>query len=256
MVLSILLIIFLLEIYQMSQRNFKFQHKLNMMQDNAIIALDILRTDIKKAGYIGCARLTDDFPVYASATFLITPQNKLSGTDTAIIVRHAAFAGVQLKEMVDASTLYVTNEEHLSSGNTLILSDCAHIEIFQAEKIFANKDRQKIITSHALHTYFSPLSEVDELIENRYFVAKTNRVNRVGLPIFALYVENNKHQKLELVDGIDDLQFFYSVNLSGKITDFPAKEINDWSKVVGVSIRLKTKNYSKYNDWYAYVSLS
>ena len=61
MVIGLLLISFLLETYTTSKQSYALQSALSQLQDNAKTAIDILKSDIHKAGYIGCPYLSHDF---------------------------------------------------------------------------------------------------------------------------------------------------------------------------------------------------
>ena len=65
--IGLLLMSGLIEIYLTSQRAIKLQKQLLEIQTNAQLVSDILHTEIKKSGNIGCAKLTDEFPIISHA---------------------------------------------------------------------------------------------------------------------------------------------------------------------------------------------
>lgn len=254
--LSLLLLSFLLGIYLTSQHSYRLQAALNHIQDNAKTAIDILNSDIKKSGYIGCARLTVDFPMVSSVDYSLTPQNKLVGTHSEIIVRHAAFPSAELQEtMHDAQTLDVSKETRFSAGDILLVSDCAHAEIFQAEAVSSSRASQKIIASHPLHHQFNQYAEVSCVEINKYFIAKTRRSNQDGSPVYSLFIEDISHHKTELVEGINRMQIHYYFVQKGKLTEISASQIDDGSKVAGIAINMELVSHPIKKTWYTFVSL-
>lgn len=254
--LGLLLVSFLLGIYIASQRSYRLQAALTQIQDNAKTAITILKSDIRKAGYIGCPRLTHDFAVASYPPYSLTPQNKLVGGDSEIIVRHVEFPGVVLNELMrDDLTLYTSMDVRFSAGDTLVISDCKAAEIFQVKKIFFLQHLQKIIPTHPLHNRYEPYAEISRLEVNKYLIAKTKRKNQDGSPVYSLFIEDINLYRTELVQGINRMQIFYSVDRGGKLIDTAADEIADWSKVVGVAIDLDLIAFPIKKTWHMYVAL-
>src|SRR3989338_6434759 len=52
---------------------------------------------------------------------------------------------------------------------------------------------------------------------NTFFIAKTKRFDRSGLPVYALYLKDTNHHKMELVAGISRIRFSYTLFENGKI---------------------------------------
>lgn len=208
MVLALLLISFILEIYLASRKSQQFRAALNQVQNNANSAFSVLGTEIRRAGYIGCARLTKEFPVHAYGYYSLTPKNKLIVLDNnKFTVRYAGYPGVILKKIPeDDLTLYTSADIRFSSGDILIISDCKQAEIFQVDKTSLKNGLQKITVKYPLHYPFSPYAEISKLEINTYFIFKTNRKSRDGKPIFALYVADIKGRKMELVEGINSMK--------------------------------------------------
>lgn len=253
--LSLLLISFLFEMYTASQRGYQLQIALNHLQDNAKTAIDMLNSDIRKAGYIGCSRLTNNFPVISYSPYLLTSQTKLMGKDEEISIQHMEFPGLVLKELLqDNSTLYVSNEINVHKKDILVISDCQHAELFQVENVYSTSEYQKITTFFPLHNQYKENAEIGHLIKNRYFVAKTNRKDKMGLPIYSLFVEDIKN-KTELVEGVKRIKLLYSILNGDNLIELQAKEINDWSRVVGVAIELEMVSFPLNKIWHSYVAL-
>ncbi|TAK78792.1 MAG: hypothetical protein EPO11_00915 [Gammaproteobacteria bacterium] len=254
-VIGLLLISSLVEIYLSSQRGYRLQDALNHLQDNAKLATNFLKSDIQQAGYIGCARLTNDFPIASySSSYAITPQNKLTGSDTQFTVRHLVFPNVILKTMQDASTIEVSKEINIHAGDVLIIADCNKAEIFQAESVSSSQQSQKIITTSPLQNKYEAYAEIGPFEINTYYIAKTDHTEKNGTPIYSLFVKNNDGNT-ELVENINHMQLTYSIYQDGKLTDVPASEVDDWSRIRGVAIDLDLVSSTLKKTWHLYVAL-
>ena len=253
--ISLLIISSLVEIYLASQRGYHVQDALNHLQDNAKTASDFLKADIQHAGYIGCPLLTNDFPIATySNEYSITPQNKLIGTDTQLTVRRLTFPNVVLKNMQDASTLYVSKEVTLHAGDILMISDCYHAEIFQAQTVSSSQSSQKIITTTPLQNKYELYAEVGEFTINTYYIDKSDHHEKDGSPIYSLFVKTIDG-KTELVAGIHHMQLAYSLYQEGKLIDVPANKVTDWSSIVGVAIDLDLHSSQINKTWHVYVAI-
>ena len=66
-------------IYLAQQKASTQLQALSRLEENALIAANILRDDIHNAGYIGCAKFTEDFPIRNFTSYKnFKPQNVLT----------------------------------------------------------------------------------------------------------------------------------------------------------------------------------
>ena len=72
------------------------------------------------------------------------------------------------------------------------------------------------ITIHALEFPGSSKKGMENS-RNTFFIAKTKRFDRSGLPVYALYLKDTNHHKMELVAGISRIRFSYTLFENGKI---------------------------------------
>jgi hypothetical protein len=93
---------------------------------------------------------------------------------------------------------------------------------------------------------------------NTYFIGKTKRNDARGNFIYALYQLDNQHRKLELVEGINDMKIQYTLLENNKMIERSAEEINNKSKIIGLSIMLTLTSLNTVplqKNEYMYVSL-
>lgn len=191
-------------IYLAAQKNFSLQSELSDIHENAYIAIELLNSDIRKAGYIGCAKLTEDFPLKNFFQYGMNLKNKISSTQNEISVRHAGRHHANLIEpMQDYSKLSVTAQPRFSEGDILIISDCTAAEIFKVGHVFNTKEIQQITPSEPLSNLYDKNAEVSQFEVNTYFIGETDRQRRSGEPIFALFKKDIHDQKSELVEGVN-----------------------------------------------------
>lgn len=251
-----LLIAFLLKVFLITQNNYHLQAALNHIQANAKTAIDILSEEVHKAGYIACPKLTQDFPIRSYQIYSITSQNKLTGTDTELLIRQAEYPNVVLNEsMYDDSILYISNEMHFSAGDILIISDCKQAEIFQVAAISIYQKAQKIISTQPLHHRYTQYAEVSKVKINKFYVAKTGRMHTDGSHVYSLFMEDIKQRKIELVDDINYMRILYLLTSNNEVVEESAQEVKDWSRVIGAAIELEVVSPPLKKIWHMYATL-
>lgn len=255
--LGLLLVQFLLGIYLAVQQSAEWQADLYDIEQNGFAIIDRLTTDIKKAGYIGCARLTADFPIAANQEERLTVLNRITGEGLErLTVRYMnPTSSTLLKTMTDNTHLTISRGPTFAAGDVLIIADCTQAETFKVKKIDKSHDgKRSITTEHPLLERYSAMAEIGHFEIHRYAVKPTKRFYPNGSRIFALYFSNRK-QDIELVAGVHKLKLTYDVAEGGIIRTLEAKQITDWSKVVGVALSMCLTSLSFHKIWYGYFPL-
>ena len=256
-VISMLMLNIIMQIYLTIEHNIQIQAALYQLQNDAEDVTNLMRTEIKKAGHIGCAKLTSDFPIIPYHEYSVTAFNKLRENNAhELTIRYAETSGAVLTEnMRDTRNLIASLDVQFSVGDLLLISNCYRAEIFQVAKIKISKSRQEIIPSSALHDRYEKNAEISRLVINKFYLAKTHRKHVDGSFISALYLENIKHRKMELIENIEQLEFNYSLNDGSEVL---VNEVRDWSEVMGVGLEWQfvTAMFKKRKKGYLYVALS
>lgn len=267
--LGLLIVSFLWEIFTAVKHGQHLQIALHNIQTHAKQAIDILAADIHQAGYLGCARLTREFPLVSFAPYQLLATTKLQGYDgisDAVTIRHASYpAAILMRDMqqkkadfhsfANYSILYASNIVRFAEGSILLIADCQSAEIFVAKHVIhLSNGLQKIISNKPLHTNYLKNSEISYLVENHYFIGKTKYQYADGSVISALYVKKINHRKIELVDGVEDMKIIYFVKQHHTYIRQHARDITDWSRVVGVSVELLLKALPFKKTWYLYAA--
>lgn len=242
----------IISIYLMSQQSARLQSALTEIQENALLATSIITKDVKKAGYIGCARLTSHF-VLPYANYSLEPQTRLRGDAHSVTLAFASFPSASLLQPIHGTSLIVSESPLFKPNDIAILSDCKHAEIVNVISAYQRQAKQYVQLS-MLHYAYDATAELSPFIINHYYVEKTNRNNQAGLPIYALMKEDINHRKTELISGLSKLSLRYSVNDNAGLRELPASEIVDWSSVDGIQVVFELMSFPLTKSWIAYMT--
>lgn len=246
--LSLFLFSLLFILYFSCRQSIFLQTTLNDVRHTAQSAIDILRTDIHLAGYIGCPKLDSNFPIIHYPPYVVSPAHKLLGNDAEIMVRHATVPPVSLLSMHDQSTLNASDEIHFSAGDVLLISDCHKAEVFRAKFVYLSNHMQQIILASPLHDYYKTKAEISRMEINKYFIDR-HRTSSF------LMLEDINHRKHTLLDGVQNMRVTYFIQQAEKIILTQSKDIDDWSKVRGVLIELDIVSSTIKKTWYTSIAL-
>lgn len=192
----------------------------------------IFQTEVNAAGYIGCHALTNDFYIHHSY-FNLTLDNRLAGDDHQLMVRYASPQANDIAEIsADGWSLTVNESPNIAALSWMLISDCRHAELVFVKKILRYKNRQKITLSQPLAYHYQSYAELSKLRYHRFFLDE----NKQGIK--GLYVVDQSGQKTELIAGLDSLAFNYLEKNHGLVQQKAAADIEDWSSIVGISMRI------------------
>lgn len=242
-ILSALLSSYLIAIYLAAQKTTDSLNALASLQESATIATTLLKNAIETAGFIGCPRLTEKFPLINHTTVPFEVTNKITKTsEGTLTVRRGSMQGATLaKEMRGVGTLYVRDGVGFKTGDVLLVSDCKTVDIFIANEVSVASDHtQKIISNEPLSRLYQSDAVLRKLEMDTYSIKDTLRKSESGKPIYALYLENSEGHHSELVDGIDAMQIQFN---------------SHDSEIRGVSITLDLDAISFQKTWYIYAAL-
>jgi type IV pilus assembly protein PilW len=257
MVLSLILMSVLLQLYLYSQKSYQLQQAWYQLQRNGNLVGEMLTSAVRKAGYVGCVRVTENFPLIPSQTHLLTMKNRLYvNAMNALIVRHASDQSVILKEkMTDNKRMVMGTEVHFSAGESLLISDCKQAEIIEVAESYISRDKQMVLATRPLHYTFDPYAQISRLEMNSYLVKKTNRKHKNGNAVYALYVQDSKGRHTELVEGVNKINIYYTFHRHGTWIETPAADKNPSQDLLGLLFEIELSSPPIVKKWYAYAAL-
>jgi len=265
--LGLLLITSLYELYISNKNNYHLQEGLSRLQENGRLAGHILNQGIRGAGYIGCSRYQDNFPltnIPAQTGMQFKPQDIIKGyhasgrswtpslpknlsrkvkpdTDAITVTQVVTPLASLVTDMTDTQHLLTTSNAKFKKNELLLISDCQHADVFKVS--YASRSSrtttQKITTAHPLHNYYKKYADVGELISTSYYIRKTTRKNNEGQRIYSLYRINSGSRAEELIEGVQDMHIEYGVSNNDTLLIYKkANQITDWQHVRSVRIAL------------------
>jgi len=249
--LSSLIFTSVISVYLVVQRNFKTQDSLNSIHENSEIAMHILTDNIRMAGYIGCAKLSNHHYLSQYLAYSLFPSTKIFGaksySDEITVRRINPKSAALATPAYLSSVIYASAKPRFKKEDVAVISDCKQAEIFQIKNIINLNGVQKIITYKPIIFEYAKNSEVSLFESSTYFIAKTQRKYRDKKYVYALFVKNNNSPQVELAEGIEGMQLTYDVMNNNKIHALKAEQVSDWSKVIGVAISLKVASVHDFS---------
>jgi Tfp pilus assembly major pilin PilA len=195
-------------IYLAVEQTYQRQHALQLQQAVARHVTELLTDEVHAAGYIGCARLTPEFPVQPFMRHTLTVQNALVVDDKTITVRYQSYPGASLvANMRSLSQLKADMTVIYHPGQLLLISDCSHAEIFEAAYIIIKNDVQLITTLQPLHYLYLQYAEIGAMTTHHYHLARSRHQQGKRRMVNALVrIDGNGNARKE-VDGMEQLIF-------------------------------------------------
>ena len=143
----------------------------NHQAGEAEVIMDTIVGEVHQAGYIGCAHLTEHYPIF-SVVFSLTADNHLVIERDKLIVRHASIQHANLIEINQPSLLVTDFGVRFKKDDLLILSDCTHAEMFIVKNVLIRHHKQILIPKEPLQGAFQPDAEVSRMVMNQYYLYK------------------------------------------------------------------------------------
>lgn len=279
MTLGLILMTAVIQIFIGSKQSYRVTDNTSRVQENGRYAVEALSSDIRMAGYLGCAKnasvnnmaspptsswiqFTQAIVGYTAASVLassgLTSAEVLAGTDV-IQIQRASSSGATLR--VNNSTTAQIQITGITTGfatdDILVISDCASADVFRANSVSNSGGMTNITHSSASNTsnffannkIYGSNAEILRLSSDIYYVGSgtgtcpANMLCRGSINtanFSALAVE-------QLVDNVEALTFLYGIDTDGdaaanKYIAAGSVTASEWANVVSVrySIRIRT----------------
>lgn len=215
--LSMMIFNVVIELYLAATKLINVQNALLSIEENQQMLTHIFRTSVHTAGFIGCAKLTSQFPIIQYPPYAITAANRIESFHSSkmitgtqgITIRSMNTQTVGLIAMQQNSMLEVSANQHFQQGDILVIADCKKAELFKIKNIIMMNHSIQIEPEARLQNSYASDAEIAHLQVDSYFIGKTTRKSVHGEPIYALYQSDVTGRVFELVEGVNDMQIQY-----------------------------------------------
>lgn len=254
---SLVLLLFLSTAYLATERHHQTQTAMAALQMNAVVVAKLLANELKQVGYFGCLSREGLLSMQNQTLYPIHEANQLSFAKdhhglTQITVRHRSKAYALLKEsMRDNQTLSVLPGLEIKKGDVLVLADCKSAAIFPVvDVIHLADDSLKVTAAYPLNKRYLAHSEVGHLEINTYFIATPKKS-----AVSSLYRKDLYYTALELVAGVERIEFFPIVHWQNHFYQINSTEMTTAANVVAVLMQIDLKEGLIKKKIYEFVRL-
>lgn len=233
LVLGALLFIMMMNVFLIAKKMLLTQQGLTRIQTNARTIDYLLGRAIRNSGSFSCQRL----PVGMASLYGIVDNQPLKGIAYEDIPKELSATSRVLKRSVsDSDMLWIQGcHKPLAAmheivqqkpGTIVILSDCQKMTAFA------------VTPNMTIHTHgYASTATFCVLSSTVYYVAQSQRKNAQGNAILALYSTDFNGRTIELVEGVEKLQFTYGQLVQGKMEYHPAHAVQNWQQVISVRLQ-------------------
>lgn len=230
LLISLILLSGVIQVYIGNKQTYKLNEALARTQENARFAIEEITRQVRMAGYMGCANLTNITPNIiagnppADLQFSLSEAvvgtdnvaagntwNATTGTDV-ITVRKAATQGANLVGnlgAVNANIQVAQNAGGWLAGSILFITDCQSADIFRATNVSAGASPVTMAhassnnTSNNLSKPYGPGTRVMSFESLTFFI----RNSAAGVP--ALFWRDLNGNDTELIEGVENMQILF-----------------------------------------------
>ena len=120
-----------ISVYLGIDQNNQTQLAINTIEENSLAATIILQDAIHKSGYIGCAKLSDPFPLTNKSDIEFTRKNRIEIEANELTIRNASLnAATLVRGMRSDTNLYASDDIKFAVEDVLLISNCQSADIF------------------------------------------------------------------------------------------------------------------------------
>lgn len=247
--LSLMLIAGLVHFYSAQRAASQLQNAMAESQMQAQIAMRILTEAIKKAGFIGCRHVSDDFTIAnhtAQTGVHLGPDSviraKQSSSNTTLSVFYVDEIGDVLANMEDGHALWLTPYPILKKEAVFVLSDCEHADIVRAQSISIHDNKQHITFAPQSRAQYHIFDTAGRLYREQFFVGPTAERYPNGDIVWALQVRHLTGRREVLVPGIRAMKLWFRTHANQQWQT--ADAMTRWRDVTAINIQLISEAFA------------
>lgn len=274
MTLGLILMTAVIQIFIGSKQSYRVTDNTSRVQENGRYAVEALSSDIRMAGYLGCAKnatvnnmarpTTSTWTQYTQAIIGYTLPSVPGGltsaevlpTSTDVIqIQRASSSGVTVRvnNSVTAQIQITGNTAGFATDDILVISDCSSADVFRANSVSNSGGMVNITHSSATNTenffannkIYGSDAEVLRLTSDIYYVGSgtgacpANTLCRGSIGTAASTATYTTLNTEPLVDNVEGLTFLYGEDTDNPVDGAANKYVasgfvGTWANVVSV----------------------
>lgn len=246
--LSSLLLLGVLQMFSNTSTSDKANTALARLQESGRVALEIIKQDLRRTGYIGCASpLNPVIPVGHTPTRTFPADgigeqgtDTLEGAGTAsdtLVIVHGSATPTQLVDISGSTATLVSSDPNLrigdGTGQEFVLTDCTNVYAFTAT--VSEPDENDVSTLAETRNdleYKYSLSQIEDGTGatpkfSGNATAEGSEVVRLGQVIYDVNNGALRKNGAELIANVDNFQVLYGVTGGGQTRWLNADDMND-----------------------------
>lgn len=272
MVVGLVLLGGIYQVFFSTTTTSQVQESNSRIQENGRFAIEVIKKDVRMAGYMGCANLNNvpvnliadppPIPLFNNSMVLRgyaggagwakKPANFVAGSDV-IEIHSASSLSVTLNGSLTSANANIqisSNPAGIKAGDVLFISDCNYADIFRATNVASGGGTTTIAhannanTNNSLSTAYQADAEVMTFQSYTYYLG----LNAEGNPSLFRMDHNGGGTVDDLVENVENLRFLYGVDADGDrvVDDYvAANAVGDWKNVLSVKMALLLRGPSE-----------
>jgi type II secretory pathway pseudopilin PulG len=248
--LSITIMALVLPQYLIFNQQFLWIHDQLTIQKKAERLMILLRDQIHLAGYLGCTKLTNEFPLL-NGKDLLNVDNRLQVTSqNHLIIRGMTDAVTLLNDgKIGSKTLTVSYTKNLKPHVKMIITDCLHGEIIEAQSLKHHKEKLIIMLNQPLQSHYAAGASLGLLRIEDFYLALNHKSES------SLFMRESDGVTRELIPGVDSWTFHLSEKYQNQHYNQTPNHVKAWRQVDGITIDFTLKINTLMRMWHLYVAL-
>lgn len=209
LVIMMAVVAFVLEGYLYYQKQFSWLRDQLELERKAERVISLMREQIHLAGFIGCAKLTKDFPLVGGHDNELSPDNKLEVTKQNHLTIRGMTDMAPLLNPAAKGTSFIetTAKNHWKEKRRMMITNCLYGEMIEIKNINRHSKILRIELTHPLQFSYAAGESVGELSIREFYVEQSS-----------LFIKERYAMAREIIQDVTEMVFH--LNKKGVSIDF------------------------------------
>lgn len=246
--LGTLLLLGVLQMFTNTSSSDRANTALARLQESGRVALEIIKQDLRRTGYIGCANPLSPSIAPGHTPTRVFPADGIGqrgtethegvGTDSdTLVIVHGSASPTRLKDISGATATLVSSDGHLRVGNgegqEFVLTNCEKVYVFRATVSEPSANDVSTVGTHRTDMRFKySLSQIKDGSGNTptfigNLVAEGTQILRLGQVTYDVNNGALRKNGAELIANVDNFQVLYGVSDGGQTRWVNGDDLDD-----------------------------